>query len=129
MDLESEISIMPNPLLISEVTTRNFAALSRCFKDGNNTASVQIMKAEIRQIAREVAHWQLSGETKARIFLKPIEKVLVDHYGSHVGRRLYWDYVDAFWLQSWSVVPLPQPEPEPEPKANDEVNVECSAAT
>ncbi len=105
---------MPSPLLISEVTTRTPAALSRCFKDGNDSRAVMIMKAEIRQIAREIASWQLSGEAKARIFLKPMEEMLVNHYGSHVGRKLYWAYVDAFWLQSWSVIPLVPNDQEPE---------------
>jgi hypothetical protein len=95
---------MTPPLLIHEVTNRCLASLSRCFKQGHDEPAVDQMKAEIRLIARDVANWHLSGEAKARIFLRPMEEVLVNHYGSHVGRRLYWDFVDAFWLPSWSAV-------------------------
>jgi hypothetical protein len=97
---------MPSPLCISEISTRCLAAVARCFKNGNSPQSVEIMKAEVREVAREVARWRLSGEAKARIFLRPMEEVLVNQYGAHNGRRLYWDFFDAFWLQSWSMIPL-----------------------
>jgi hypothetical protein len=97
---------MSHPLFISEVTAKSLSAASRCFKEGSTSQAIEVMKDEVRLIAREVARWQLSGEAKARIFLRPLETVLVNHYGSHNGRRLYWDFVDAFWLQSWSETPL-----------------------
>jgi hypothetical protein len=110
---------MSHPLFISEVTSRSLAAASRCFKQGNTLQAVEAMKDEVREIARDVARWHLSGEAKARVFLRPLEEVLVNHYGSHNGRRLYWDFVDAFWLQSWSETLLEpgrviEPEIEPE---------------
>ncbi len=105
---------MPNPLFISEATARCFEAVARCFQEGNQPEAVEAMKAEVRLIARDVARWRLGGEAKAKLFLKPMEETLVNHYGAHVGRRLYWDYLEAFWLQSWSVEPLPPIETERE---------------
>jgi hypothetical protein len=103
---------MPNPLMINEATRRCLESLSRCFKDGNTARSVEVMKSEVREVAREIAQWQLSGEAKARVFLRPMEDILVNQYGSHNGRRLYWDYFDAFWLQSWSTDTLVPSEAE-----------------
>jgi hypothetical protein len=102
-----------NPLLIAETTALCFNSLARCCKQGNDARAVFLMKDEIRQIARGIAQYRLSGEAKARLFLKPMETALVKHYGAHVGRRLYWSFVDAFWLQSWSVTSLPLNETEP----------------
>ena len=98
---------MPSPVLITDVTNRCLAAAARCVKAGNGPEAVQAMKAELRLIAMDVAQWQLTGEAKARVLLRPLEQKLVNEYGAHQGRRLYWDQLDAFWIQSWSTSPLP----------------------
>jgi hypothetical protein len=89
-------------ITIASVTVHCMASVSRCVQEGVDHHSIAIMKAEIRRVAREVSRWRLSGEAKARLFLRPMENQLVCEYGSHFGRRLYWDFIDAFWLQSWS---------------------------
>jgi hypothetical protein len=85
-------------------------SLIRCVRDASNPRANEVMKSEIRNIARKVSLWELSGEEKARVFLRPMEVELVRRYGSHFGRRLYWDFFDAFWLQSWSRTSLDRPE-------------------
>jgi hypothetical protein len=115
---------MPHPLLVSDITSRSLASVTRCFKSGNTPKSIEVMKAEVRQIAREVALWQLSGEVKARIFLRPMEELLVNHYGAHNGRRLYWSFFDGFWLQSWSETLL---ESGPKVDQNAEPEIERRA--
>ena len=64
------------------------------------------MKAEFRELAKEVSHWQLTGDIKADLFLLPMEEELLSRHGDLIGRRLYWDFVDAFWIQTWTEIPL-----------------------
>jgi hypothetical protein len=101
-----EISIMSTRMTTIDVIARCLAAASLCVKDGNNRRANVFMKGEFREMAREVSRWELGGEAKASLLLHPMEKELVSRYGSLLGRRLYWDFVDAFWLQSWTNEPL-----------------------
>lgn len=93
---------MPRKLTSAGVKTRCLASISWYVENGNHLKAKLAMKAEIRELAREVAHWCLNGESKARLFLRPMEAELVQRYGPHLGRQLYWDFVDVFWLQTWS---------------------------
>jgi hypothetical protein len=88
-------------MITGDVKARCLAVISRSVKEGNTVRANLVMKAEIHKIAREVSHWQLGGEAKARHLLRPMEEVLVSRHGSQVGRRLYWDFVEAFWLASF----------------------------
>ena len=107
----------PGKQSTGEVMARFLVAAGLCVKDGNNRRANVLMKALFRDIAREVAAWRLSGEAKVKLFLRPMEEELVHRYGAILGRRLYWDFVDAFWLQSWSVEPLTPRLEAPEPEA------------
>jgi hypothetical protein len=88
------------------VIERCLAAASHCMQLGNDRRANAWMKAEFREVAREVAHLRLSGETKVGLFLLPMEEELVNHHGLEIGRRLYTDFVDAFWIQTWTILPL-----------------------
>jgi hypothetical protein len=103
---------MPIKLAIIDVIPRCLAATCRCLGEENNPQADLAMKDEFRAIAREVSRWQLSGESKARHFLRPMEKELVNRYGATIGRRLYWDFVEAFWIQSWTSEPIVPPKLE-----------------
>ncbi len=83
-----------------EIIPRCLAAAIRCVTDGNDQRAKLAMKARFREIAREVSRWQLSGEAKAKQFVRPLEEELVNRFGSLIGRRLYWEFFDAFWLLS-----------------------------
>jgi hypothetical protein len=82
------------------------ASASACIASGNDHHANDLMKAELGEIAREVALWEMSGEMKAQLYFGPMEQRLLDHFGLSVGRDLFRDFVDAFWLQSWTRVPL-----------------------
>ncbi len=91
---------------IARVVDRCLAITARCVENGNDRQANELMKSRLSEIAREVSHWQLSGEIKARYILRPLEEQLVDRFGSVLGQRLCWDFLDAFWLQSWIDIPL-----------------------
>jgi hypothetical protein len=93
-------------IIKSEIIDRCLAAALFCIELGNDRRANDLMKAEFREVAREVSHWQLSGETKACLFLAPMEEELVSRHGQDLGRMLYVDFVDAFWIQAWIDVPL-----------------------
>ena len=93
---------MSRKLTSDEVKNRCLASICVCVENGNQLMAKMTMKAEIRELAREVARWCLNGESKARLFLRPMEGELVRRFGPHLGRQLYWDFVEVFWLQTWS---------------------------
>jgi hypothetical protein len=97
---------MLEPITTSKVIERCLAAASCCVELGNDREANASMKAEFREVAREVSYWQLSGETKASLFLDRMEHELLYRHGQVVGRRLYVDFIDAFWIQTWIDVPL-----------------------
>ncbi len=90
----------------SEIIKRCLAAASSCVEVGNDRVANDLMKDEFREVAREVAYWQLSGEAKAELFLVPMEVELINRHGQQVGRSLYSDFIAAFWTQSWTDIPL-----------------------
>lgn len=93
--------------IISEaVIDRCLAAASFYLEYGNDRRANALMKEEFREIAREVARLELSGETKVDLFLLPMREELVNRHGQQVGRMIFSDFVDAFWIQSWTDIPL-----------------------
>jgi hypothetical protein len=79
---------------------------SACIESGNGRQAIELMRAELGEIARQVALWKMSGENKASLFFRPMEERLLDLYGPSIGRNLFQDFIDAFWLQSWTEFPL-----------------------
>jgi hypothetical protein len=101
---------MPTTLTSGNVGNRCLAVMSRSVQEGNTPEATLAMRSEILEIAREASHWNLGCETKARLLLRPMEEALVDRYGSHLGRRLYWDFVEGFWITSFSGSSADRPE-------------------
>jgi hypothetical protein len=97
---------MTEQIARSEVIDRCLAAALCCVEVGNDRRANDLMKAEFRAVARDVSQWQLSSETKVELFLLPMEEELVLRHGLQVGRKLFSDFIDAFWVQTWTDVPL-----------------------
>ncbi len=93
-------------IITDDIVDRCLAVAEICIELGNDCRANALMKAEFREIAREVSHWQLSGEMKADLFLVPMEEELTQRHGPEIGRTLYSDFIDAFWLQTWTEIPL-----------------------
>ena len=89
-------------VLFDDVVERCLGAASNCVEMGHDRGAIEIMNQEFREVAREVAHWGLNGETKATLFLIPMEVELNLRHGDQLGRRLYREFISAFWLQTWS---------------------------
>jgi hypothetical protein len=102
---------MPVLLDVTNVVDFCMSSASACIESGNSRQANDLMRAELGEIARQVARWEMSGENKALLFFRPMEKRLLNRYGPSIGRNLFLDFIDAFWLQSWTVFPLDPAKP------------------
>jgi hypothetical protein len=103
---EVRILVKTTKSMTAHMIDRCLAAASHCIEHGNDGQAIDLMKAKFQEAAREVSLWELGGIKKAGLFLRPMEKALVKRHGPLVGREIYWDFVDSFWIQSWTDVPL-----------------------
>lgn len=93
-------------LTIVDVVDVCIALACDCVERGNDHQANQIMRLGFAKIAQYVSLWQMSGDLKAILFLRPMERRLIHLYGPTIGGSLWLDFVDSFWLQSWTDVPL-----------------------
>jgi hypothetical protein len=101
-----ETQVKPTKSMIVHILDLCLEAASVCVEHGNDAPANQVMKSKFSNAARNVSQWNLGGIRKAGLFLRPMERSLVKRFGPLVGRELYWDFVESFWIQSWTDVPL-----------------------
>jgi hypothetical protein len=93
-------------LTVHDVVDYCMALAADCVKRGNGRQANRLMNVEFAKVARQVSLWQMSSDLKVVLFLNPMERRLLSVHGPALGRRLWLDFVESFWLQSFTEVPL-----------------------
>ncbi len=91
---------MSNSFPTDTVIDRCLSVAGRCVFHQYNAPAREFMRAQFQEIAQEIAPWRLDVEEEERLILQPTWTGLVNRYGLAWGRKLYLDFVLAFWKQS-----------------------------